>query len=292
MKTPILTTPIRYPGGKSKAVKKLYPMLPKLDEYEEWREPFLGGGSMSIEITKRFPDMKIWVNDLYPALYTFWTSVQSDGEEMSEKLLKMKSECHTPEAAKTMLGEQKEIINDKTSSKFDKAVAWYFANRNSFSGLTETGTYSDQANKMSFTISIISKLPHYQKLIRNWKFTNGSYDVLLKDNNSKAFVYLDPPYELTKQNANNLYGKRGNMHEGFDHDEFAKNCNECDMDMMISYNADQSIKERFQGWNELEFDHTYSMRSVGNYMENQKDRKELVLTNYGSLGQGSLEAFI
>ena len=80
--------------------------------------------------------------------------------------------------------------------------------------------------------------------------------------------------------------------EGFDHDEFAKNCNECDMDMMISYNADQSIKERFQGWNELEFDHTYSMRSVGNYMENQKDRKELVLTNYGSLGQGSLEAFI
>ncbi len=287
----VLTTPIRYPGGKSRAVKKLYPMLPKLDEYEEWREPFLGGGSMSIEITTRYPDMKIWVNDLYPALYTFWTSVQSDGKEMSEKLLKMKSECYTPEEAKTMLGEQKEIINDKTSSKFDKAVAWYFANRNSFSGLTETGTYSDQANKMSFTISIISKLPHYQKLIRNWKFTNGSYDVLLKDNNSKAFVYLDPPYELTKQNANNLYGKRGSMHEGFDHDEFAKNCNECDMDMMISYNADQSIKDRFQGWNELEFDHTYSMRSVGNYMENQKDRKELVLTNY-SVGQGSLEAFI
>ena len=82
MRKPILTTPIRYPGGKSKAVKKLYPMLPNIGEYEEWREPFLGGGSMSIEITKRFPDMKIWVNDLYPALYTFWTSVQSDGEEI------------------------------------------------------------------------------------------------------------------------------------------------------------------------------------------------------------------
>ena len=112
MKPPILTTPIRYPGGKSKAVKKLYPMLPNIGEYEEWREPFLGGGSMSIEITKRFPDMKIWVNDLYPALYTFWTSVQSDGEEMSEKLMQMKSECYTPEEAKAMLGVQKEIIND------------------------------------------------------------------------------------------------------------------------------------------------------------------------------------
>jgi len=277
MRQPILTTPIRYPGGKSKAVKKLYKLLPNIGEYEEWREPFLGGGSMSIEITKKFPNMKIWVNDLYPALYIFWTTVQSDGEEMCEKLLHMKSECYTPEVSKTMLGDQKEIINDDVSSKFDKAVAWYFANRNSFSGLTETGSYSDQANQISFTTNIINKLPHYQKLIRNWKFTNYSYDVLLKDNNPKAFVYLDPPYELKDSK---LYGKNGSMHLTFDHDQFAKDCNECSMDMMISYNADQPVKDRFAGWNELEFDHTYSMRSVGKYMENQKSRKELVLTNY------------
>ena len=287
MRAPILTTPIRYPGGKSKAVKKLYEMLPNIGEYEEWREPFLGGGSMSVEITKRFPDMKIWVNDLYPALFTFWTSVQSHGEEMSEKLMQMKSECYTPEEAKAMLGVQKEIINDDVSSKFDKAVAWYFANRNSFSGLTETGTYSDQANKMSYTTSIISKLPHYQKLIRNWKFTNGSYDVLLKDNNPKAFVYLDPPYELKDST---LYGKKGNMHINFDHDVFAENCNDCGMDCMVSYNADQSIKDRFPEWNQIEFDHTYSMRSTGDYMENQKGRKELVLINY-SLEQNTLESF-
>jgi len=288
MRSPILTTPIRYPGGKSKAVKKLYKLLPNIEEYEEWREPFLGGGSMSIEMTKIFPDMKIWVNDLYPALYTFWTSVQSDGDNMCERLLQMKSECYTPELAKSILGEQKEIINDDVSSKFDKAVAWYFANRNSFSGLTETGTYSDQANKMSFTTSIINKLPHYQKLIHNWKFTNGSYDVLLKDNNSKAFVYLDPPYEIKDST---LYGKKGNMHLNFNHDDFAKNCSECGMDCMVSYNADQFIKDRFPEWNQIEFDHTYSMRSTGDYMENQKGRKELVLTNY-SLEQGSLEAFI
>ena len=90
MKTPILTTPIRYPGGKSKAVKKLYEYLPNIEDYDEWREPFLGGGSMSIEITKKFPDMKIWVNDLYPALFTFWTVLQSNGEDMCEKLMRMK----------------------------------------------------------------------------------------------------------------------------------------------------------------------------------------------------------
>ena len=80
------------------------------------------------------------------------------------------------------------------------------------------------------------------------------------------------------------------MHLTFNHDEFAKNCNECGMDAMISYNADQFVKDRFDGWNQLELEWTYTMRSVGNYMEEQKGRKELVLTNY-NIEQGSLEAF-
>ena len=87
MRKPVLNTPIRYPGGKSKAVKKLYEYMPLMNKYTEWREPFLGGGSMSIEMSKRYPDMKIWVNDLYPALFTFWTVLQSDGENMCEKLI-------------------------------------------------------------------------------------------------------------------------------------------------------------------------------------------------------------
>ena len=39
-------------------------------------------------------------------------------------------------------------------------------------------------------------------------------------------------------------------------------------------------KNRFQGWEAGEFDLTYTMRSIGEYMRGQKDRKELVLMNY------------
>ena len=46
-----LKTPLRYPGGKSRAVPKLCQWLPA--EITEYREPFLGGGSMAIEMTKR-----------------------------------------------------------------------------------------------------------------------------------------------------------------------------------------------------------------------------------------------
>ena len=50
--------------------------------------------------------------------------------------------------------------------------------------------------------------------------------------------------------------------------------------MMVSYNSDQLVKDRFKGWNAAEFDLTYTMRSVGEYMRDQKTRKELILMNY------------
>ena len=61
-------TPLRYPGGKSRACTKMDPFFPDLRNYKEYREPFLGGGSVAIHITKKYPKLDIWVNDCL--LYT------------------------------------------------------------------------------------------------------------------------------------------------------------------------------------------------------------------------------
>ena len=50
-----LKTPLRYPGGKSRALVKLFQFIPDLKSYKEYREPFIGGGSVALEITKRYP---------------------------------------------------------------------------------------------------------------------------------------------------------------------------------------------------------------------------------------------
>ena len=54
--------------------------------------------------------------------------------------------------------------------------------------------------------------------------------------------------------------------------------------MLISYNSDQLVRDRFieSQWTAAEFDLTYTMRSVGEYMRDQKDRKELLLYNYNN----------
>ena len=271
-----LKTPLRYPGGKSRACVKMDPYFPDLREYTEFREPFIGGGSVAIHVTKKYPHLKVWVNDLYEPLVNFWQQLQMFGPEMKDRLQELKSEHPDPDSAKRLFLESKEYLNDESNlDSLRRAVSFYVVNKCSFSGLTESSSFSKQASDSNFSMRGIEKLPGYSEIIANWRITNYSYDYLLSEQDS-TFVYLDPPYDI----KDNLYGKKGSMHKGFDHDKFATDCSTCSMPQLVSYNSDQLVKDRFTDWNAAEFDLTYTMRSVGEYMRDQKSRKELLLFNY------------
>ena len=270
-----LKTPLRYPGGKSKAVTKMDPFFPDLRDYNEFREPFLGGGSVAIHITKKYPDLNIWANDLYEPLVNFWQQLQMFGTDLKNALADLKSSHNDPVSAKTLFLSSKVKINDISVNNFDRAVAFYIVNKCSFSGLTESSSFSPQASNANFSMRGIEKLPDYSKIISKWRISNFSYDYMM-DGNRNVFMYLDPPYDI----KDNLYGNKGSMHKGFDHDKFAVDCDNNDMDQLVSYNSDQLVKDRFKNWTAAEFDLTYTMRSVGEYMRDQKQRKELLLFNY------------
>tara|TARA_B100000029_G_scaffold187186_1_gene184543 strand:- start:806 stop:1642 length:837 start_codon:yes stop_codon:yes gene_type:complete len=270
-----LKTPLRYPGGKSRAVAKLLQFLPNLNQYKEFREPFLGGGSVALEITKRYPNIKIWVNDLYEPLYNFWCELQHNGQDLEDAILSKKNHYPDRDTARELFNNSKEEINDKEKSKFDRAVAFYIVNKCSFSGLTECSSFSPQASESNFSFRGIERLSEYSELIENWTITNTSYEKLLGDEKD-VFIYLDPPYDI----KDNLYGQKGGMHKKFDHDQFANDCDNFTSSMMVSYNSSQIVKDRFKEWTVGEFAHTYTMRSVGCYNIDQATRKELVLLNY------------
>jgi len=276
-----LKTPLRYPGGKSRACTKLDQFLPDLREYDEYREPFLGGGSVALHITKKYPHLKVWVNDLYEPLVNFWQVLQKDGVTMRNKLLELKTRCPDPASARVLFQESKQYLDNDNTDSLWRAVSFYIVNKCSFSGLTESSSFSKQASDNNFSFRGIEKLPEYSKIIAKWHITNLTYEELFDESSERhAFVYLDPPYDI----KDNLYGKKGAMHKRFDHDTFATDCDLCSMDCLISYNANQLVKDRFKSWQAGEFDLTYTMRSVGEYMREQRERKELVLFNYGLEG--------
>ena len=74
-----LKTPLRYPGGKSRACTKMGQFFPNFSNYKEFREPFLGGGSVALYVSQMYPHLDIWVNDLYTPLATFWRILQTQG---------------------------------------------------------------------------------------------------------------------------------------------------------------------------------------------------------------------
>tara|TARA_B100000214_G_scaffold99808_1_gene69514 strand:+ start:982 stop:2070 length:1089 start_codon:yes stop_codon:yes gene_type:complete len=278
-KVSLLKTPLRYPGGKSRACDKMNNFLPNLSlgsRYKQYREPFLGGGSFALHITKKYPHMEIWVNDLYEPLANFWQQLRADGVEMRKRLVKLKNANKTEEKAKELFLKAKEDLYDKEATPLDRAVNFYIINKCSFSGLSESSSFSAQASKSNFSLAGIKRLDDYQELIKYWRITNKDYEDLMYEGGD-CFMYLDPPYDI----KDNLYGKKGGMHKGFDHDRFADICNRTCAHQLISYNSSELVKNRFSSeWEAQEYDLTYTMRSTDTYKENQKERKELLLFNY------------
>ena len=272
-----LKTPLRYPGGKSRACTKMGQYFPNFDDYTEFREPFIGGGSVALYVSKMHPHLKIWINDLYEPLANFWRQLQSSGVELSNKLTKLKEKHNDPDTARVLFTSSKEHINSSDCTSFDRAVSFYIVNKCSISGLTESSTFSSQASNSNFSLRGIEKLPGYQEIISNWHINGYSYEHLMtNDLHEGIFMYLDPPYDI----KDNLYGKKGGMHKTFDHDKFAEDCEACESHQLVSYNNSQLVKDRFAGWDAAEYELTYTMRSTGDYMGDQSTRKELLLLNY------------
>ena len=253
-----LKTPLRYPGGKSKATTRMSPYFPTKFEVTHYREPFLGGGSVALWMTQNYNLESVWVNDLYWPLYNFWVHLRDRGEELSNALMETKNNFSTPDKARDLFLKANRELSDKETTDFEKAVNFWIVNKCSFSGLTEISSFSEQASNGCFTLNGIENLKHYSKMIKNWKITCQSYENLLSPQES-CFVYLDPPYEIEK----GLYGKGRSMHNGFDHDLFAKRCNANvdNLTMAVSYNNTDAIKDRFDGWKENTFALTYSMNN-------------------------------
>ena len=286
-----LKTPLRYPGGKSRATDFLFDEknMP-IKQIKEYREPFLGGGSCGIAFSKRFPKMPVWVNDKYYNLYCFWLTLQKEGENLANKLHSVKDELSSSSDPLQAHLDYYKVMREglkNANTEFDIAWQFYIMNRCSFSGLGETtGSFSKDAVHDLFNHRLISRLPKFSVVMKNWKITNYDYSELF-DDNEDTFVFADPPYDIKSF----IYGNKGNMHDTFDHKDF-HNCTDSSGNMvMITYNSNDTLKEAYVGWEQREWDLTYTMVSTKNYRENEHKKKELLLLNYDTPKPSSLEDF-
>jgi DNA adenine methylase len=264
----MIKSPLRYPGGKSKVAEKLVQLLPDFDEF---REPFLGGGSVFLQVKQKYPNKIFWVNDLYEELYLFWRFAQENPTSLLEKIEQLK--------ANHPIGKQLFQHLNANMSSFDeptKAAAFFIYNRITFSGTSLSGGYSEAAFLGRFTPSSIQRLSVFFSLLAQTKITQLDYAELLQKEGKRVAIFLDPPYYSATKSA--LYGNKGNLHKCFDHQRFAMQVKACKHKCLITYDDSPYIRELFSFAHIFAWDLRYGMRNVNKHSDTVG--KELLIANY------------
>lgn len=263
-----IKSPLRYPGGKTRAIQKIFSYIP---EFKEYREPFVGGGSVFIALKQRVSsDITFKINDLNHDLYCFWKVMQNKPNALIERVKELKETLTSKEDYLT------KIRTKEFTSEFDKAVRFFIINRCSFSGLSDSGGFSSEAFKKRFTHSSIDRLKQIIHILKNVEFFNEDYSKLLTNDGKDVFIFLDPPY--LKATKKRLYGKSGDLHLGFDHIKFAEDMKKCKHKWLITYDDSPEIRELFNFANIYEWELQYGMN---NFRQGKADKgKELFICNY------------
>jgi DNA adenine methylase len=265
----MIKSPLRYPGGKSKAINKIVQYLP--ENFSEFREPFVGGGSVFIYIRQINPKVKIWINDLNYDLYCFWKYAQLETNSLVERISTIKESMTD---GRRLFDSYREV--DENISEFERAVRFFILNRITFSGTVDSGGYSELAYKTRFTSTSVSRVKLLGSLLEGVKITNLDYREVLKQDGEGVFIFLDPPY-LTATKSR-LYGKNGDLHTGFDHVEFSQVMKRTQHKWLITYDDSIEIRNNFTFANIYEWELQYGMN---NYKQNNAAiGKELFISNY------------
>lgn len=263
-------SPLRYPGGKSKVAKYLLPYFPS--NIHEFREPFVGGGSVFIAVKSIFGSKikQYWINDLNVDLYLFWKYTKDNINTFSDSIINLKETYQTGREL------YKYLNSDLESSDFNKAIRFFIMNRITFSGIMDSGGYSQQAFEKRFTDSSIDRLKNISPYLDKVLITRGDYEELLAKDGKEVFLFLDPPYYQPTKSK--LYGVKGNLHTSFDHQRFAENAKQCKHKWLLTYDDCIEIRDLFSFANITELQVQYGMN---NYKQkNAAIGKELIITNY------------
>ena len=121
MENTTIKSPLRYPGGKSRAIIQILPLVPSFKEY---REPMVGGGSLFFALKQKYPNKKFWINDINYELYIFWKICRDDITNLLQTIHDLKEKFKKGRDLYEFLIKNKETFND-----IERAARFFILNR-------------------------------------------------------------------------------------------------------------------------------------------------------------------
>lgn len=192
-----ITSPLRYPGGKSSLTNFLADVL-KANDLQgcTYIEPFCGGAGAALNLLLSGKVSDIVINDADISIHSFWWAILNETDRFLEKVASVPVNIEEWRNQKTLLS---------ATDRFTRGFAIFYLNRcnisgilkaNPIGGLHQTGKWLIDARFKR--ASLIARIEAIAKM--RDRITLEGLDVFdflkktLPGLKEKSFVYFDPPY--------------------------------------------------------------------------------------------------
>ena len=213
-KNPLVKPFVKWAGGKRQLMSEIVKYKPKT--YKKFIEPFVGGGSVFMELQNN----KTVINDFNSELINTYIVIRDNVDELIFELEKHKKN-DSKEYFYTLREWDRNGILEKKSN-VERASRFIYLNKTCFNGLFRVNSqgqfnvpYGNYKNP-----NIVNK----EVLIADSKFLNksevkimnGDFEEATKTARKGDFVYFDPPYAPLVEDSQSFVGYTLN---GFDYEE-------------------------------------------------------------------------
>jgi DNA adenine methylase len=283
-----MKTPIRYAGGKSKAIKQITPYI---KDYDRIISPFFGGGSL--EIYWASLGKEVIGYDIFDALTIFWNVLINQKDDLVSKLQEIRPTSEEYENIKeTLLSWDKTqlMLKDWKTNHYKRevhlqlddisAAAYYFFNHNTSYGPGYLGWGSSVYLQQKKWDKMIENISNFN--ISTLSVQKGSFEEVIPKY-SRDMIYLDPPYYLKKDADNKMFTGIYPMrnipihHNNFNHELLRDLLLRHEGPFVLSYNNCETIREYYRDFEHVFPSWKYSMGNGETRVG--KNRKEMGISN-------------
>jgi DNA adenine methylase len=255
---PSFVTPLRYPGGKA----RLGAWLAKVVEFNNLKggtyiEPYAGGAGAGVFLLANNLVDEIIINDLDPAIYSFWWALKHDTENFLSILQ------NTKITMDTWYTQREVLLACDTSSRTALGFAAFYLNRTNRSGIIKGGVIGGKNQDGKYKIDArFNKDTLTQRILNLSKFKdrihikNMDAALLISSTQQRrgapSLIYLDPPYF---NKGSQLYR---NHYSPSDHAYIAQITKELTIPWITTYDNCEEIVSLYAETNMVEFSFYYS----------------------------------
>ena len=290
---------LKWAGGKRQLLNEIDKNLPhhilETKQLDLYIEPFVGGGALLFHLLSNYSVKKNIINDINPDLMLSYKVIKLFPKDLINKLKKIERE-YLPlgyEQRKEYFYNNLRIPYNKlkidyttpnTKTSIEKVALLIALNKTRFNGLFRQNSkgefnvpFGRYANPRILDENNILNVSH---LLKNTEIFCGSYESIKILKDTKAFIYLDPPYRPLTNAGFTKYSKEDfNDNDQKQLAKYFRELNKAKHYLMLS-NSDTNDKffdELYKGFN---MQKVLAKRYINSNANGRGNINELLIKNY------------